>query len=198
MTNYNYKAELRAIHTGLQWPEVEDRLGIAKSTQGKTLRRYLTGERKPRQATQQKIHKLYLQTMRANLYVNPLFEIQLPGIHDEWEELVDYLEEYPTHRLPAVLENVFYRVAKENVSPTVEYRVMFGHIRKPTRKVGVWSLLDSQTANERWILLYLIQALPSMKVQLWRTLLEDILRTLRTIKPGLYAVLNKATEDLQR
>jgi hypothetical protein len=205
-----YQQELVEVHKWRDWPEIETVLGLKHTTEGKTLRRYLTGKRTPSQPMREKIHALYQETasvkehpidirhLKAHLYAEATGSGDVASIQDDWQRLLDseYFG-YTNDALKRALRARAREERKKRKSPAVMFIVDFNY-RAPRANFKTYSFVTSNLATERWLLLYFLFTMPltGLKTGAWSTFVDATLADVKIVKPSLYAALKGVNKGL--
>jgi len=185
MAILTYQRELSALHHGQHtWQDIASLLGLK---QEKSVRRYVTGERRPSEAMQTRIHLLYESLLRAHLYCDPLNPDRIRLIRRMYRDKKRRWQGESIPKLREILK-VNYRSMNVNDSPDAECHINFSQAKAKPRDESSF-LLDDEWATERPLLIYLIECVELMSRKDFTTLVMAVLTDAKQHKPSLYRQL---------
>ena len=203
MAKYNYRKELETIHIGSTWYEVETKLKLEHTTQGKTLRRYMSDnpkdKRTPSVEMQKKIHHAYETMLFADLLANPLFSSDTKSLAESYNQRKRELAMFPVSGLPEILRRIYKEELSKNLSASIDAIIRFNHGKRSRFKMlGSWVTLDSGKATKRRLLVYFIFTVREMgtKEGAWKIFAHSTLKELKILKPKLHKDLKEVMDSL--
>jgi hypothetical protein len=194
MAEVTYQIALRGLNQGGHtYAELETMLGLKHGGQGKSLRRYITGERRPSEVMQMRIQSLYQALLRAHFYCAPFDPDTIPYIRREyrdkvrrWNGLVKGEKRQEIDDLGKILQENYY--SSTELDYGANCFVNLSQARAKPRFKDAFRL-DDQYATERPLLMYLIEAAALMKKKSFAVFANGVLEDLKDHKPSLYREL---------
>ena len=169
-------------------------LGLKHGGQGKTIRRYRTGERIPSKAMQERIGNLYDAVMEAQLYCKPIHPEEWGDIKRDWQSVTKRwrVGKVSNATLKKIMYINYHAAEKEY---DADFLIPIT-LDRPPRKKGDFRFLSDGYCTFRTVLVYLTFALTHMKQSNWYMVAQETLEALQRHKPRVYRDMKRVIDSL--